>query len=131
MSKSKIKFEKFQKALISLEAVYLKPMQEDRTNIDATIQRFEFTFELAWKFLKEFFFERGLELNYPKEIIKEAFSVNLIDDENLWIKMLRDRNMTSHTYDEKLADEIFSRIKLYVPELRNLLKNIEEIDKDI
>ena len=131
MSKSKIKFEKFQKALISLEAVYLKPMQEDRTNIDATIQRFEFTFELAWKFLKEFFFERGLELNYPKEIIKEAFSVNLIDDENLWIKMLRDRNMTSHTYDEKLADEIFSRIKLYVPELRNLLKNIEEINKDI
>jgi nucleotidyltransferase substrate binding protein (TIGR01987 family) len=131
MSKSKIKFEKFQKALISLEAVYLKPMQEDRINIDATIQRFEFTFELSWKFLKEFFFERGLELNYPKEIIKEAFSVSLIDNENLWIKMLRDRNMTSHTYDEKLADEIFSRIKLYVPELRNLLKNIEEIDKDI
>ena len=131
MSKSEIKFEKFQKALISLEAVYLKPMQEDRTNIDATIQRFEFTFELAWKFLKDFFFERGLELNYPKEIIKEAFSVNLIDDENLWIKMLRDRNITSNTYDEKLADEIFSRIKLYVPELRNLLKNIEEIEKDI
>ena len=131
MSKSKIKFEKFQKALISLESVYLKPMQEDRTNIDATIQRFEFTFELSWKFLKEFFFERGLDLNYPKEIIKEAFSVNLIDDEGLWIKMLRDRNMTSHTYDEKLADEIFSRIKLYVPELRNLLKNVEEIDKDI
>ena len=131
MSKSKIKFEKFQKALISLESVQLKPMQEDRTNIDATIQRFEFTFELSWKFLKEFFFERGLDLNYPKEIIKEAFSVNLIDDEGLWIKMLRDRNMTSHTYDEKLADEIFSRIKLYVPELRNLLKNVEEIDKDI
>ena len=131
MSKSKIKFEKFQKALISLESVYLKPMQEDRTNIDATIQRFEFTFELSWKFLKEFFFERGLDLNYPKEIIKEAFSVNLIDDEGLWIKMLRDRNMTSHTYNEKLADEIFSRIKLYVPELRNLLKNVEEIDKDI
>lgn len=131
MSKSKIKFEKFQKALISLEAVYLKPMQEDRTNVDATIQRFEFTFELSWKFLKDFFFERGLELNYPKEIIKEAFSVNLIDDESLWIKMLRDRNMTSHTYDEKLADEIFSRIKSYVPELRNLLKNVEEIDKGI
>lgn len=126
MSKSKIKFEKFQKALISLEAVYLKPMQEDRTNVDATIQRFEFTFELSWKFLKDFFFDRGLELNYPKEIIKEAFIVNLIDDESLWIKMLRDRNMTSHTYNEGLADEIFSRIKLYVPEFRKLLTNIEE-----
>lgn len=53
MSKSKIKFEKFKKALISLEGIYLKPMQDDRSNIDATIQRFAFTFELAWKFLKD------------------------------------------------------------------------------
>lgn len=124
MSKIQIKFEKFQKALVSLENIYLKPRQEDRSNIDATIQRFEFTFELAWKFLKEFFFERGLELNYPKDVIKEAFGVGLLHDEGLWISMLRDRNLTSHTYDEKLADEIFSRIKLYVPALRGLLNTV-------
>ena len=128
MSKIKIKFEKFQKALLSLEAIYLKPTQEDRSNIDATIQRFEFTFELGWKFLKDYFFERGVELNYPKEILQEAFNVNLIDNENVWIKMLKDRNMTSHTYDQKLADEIFLRIKLYVPELRNLFNKINEVD---
>lgn len=121
MSKSKIKFEKFQKALLSLEAIYLKPMQADRSNVDATIQRFEFTFELAWKFLKEYFFERDLALHYPKEVLQEAFHVNLIDDEAVWIKMIRDRNMTSHTYDEKLADEIYDNIKVYVPELRHLL----------
>lgn len=126
MSKSKSKFEKFQKALFSLETIYLKPMQDDRSNVDATIQRFEFTFELAWKFLKDYFFERHIELNYPKEIIQEAFSVNLIDNESVWIKMLRDRNMTFRTYDEKLADEIYSRIKLYVPELRKLTKSVEE-----
>ena len=128
MSKIKIKFEKFQKALLSLEAIYLKPTQEDRSNIDATIQRFEFTFELGCKFLKDYFFERGVELNYPKEILQEAFNVNLIDNENVWIKMLKDRNMTSHTYDQKLADEIFLRIKLYVPELRNLFNKINEVD---
>ena len=120
MQKSKIKFEKFQKALNSLEMIYLKPVQEDRSNIDATIQRFEFTFELAWKFLKDYFAERDVILNYPKEVLKEAFGVGLIDDENLWLEMLHDRNMTSHTYDEELADEIYVKIKAYVPELRRL-----------
>lgn len=124
MSKSDIKFEKFKKALLSLEAIYFKPMQDDRSNIDATIQRFEFTFELAWKFLKDYFSERDIELNYPKEVIMQAFNVNLISNEPVWIKMLQDRNMTSHTYDEKLADEIYLRIRLYVPEFRLLLDNI-------
>ena len=124
MLKSKIKLENFKKALTSLEDIYLKPARDDRSNIDATIQRFEFTFELAWKFLKSYFSERDIELNYPKEVIQEAFNVSLINDEDLWIKMLKDRNMTSHTYNEKLADEIYMRIKTYVPELRNLLNMI-------
>lgn len=124
MLRSTIKLEKFKKALISLEAIYLKPLEADRSNIDATIQRFEFTFELAWKFLKDYFFEQGIELNYPKEIIQEAFKVNLIDNELVWITMLKDRNLTSHTYDEKLADDIYNRIKLYVPKLRNLLDKV-------
>lgn len=119
-----IKLEKFTKALIALEAIYLKPMQEDRSNVDATIQRFEFTFELAWKFLKDYFTQKGLELHFPKEILQQAFETRLIDNEELWITMLKDRNMTSHTYDEKLADEIYIRIKSYVPELRNLLDKI-------
>jgi nucleotidyltransferase substrate binding protein (TIGR01987 family) len=102
-------------------------MQDDRSNVDATIQRFEFTFELAWRFLRDYFFERDIELNYPKEVLQQAFSVNLINNENIWIKMLKDRNMTSHTYDERLANEIFLRIKLYVPELRILLNQIIEI----
>ena len=125
MLKTQVKFDKFQKALTALEAIYLKPVQEDRANIDATIQRFEFTFELAWKFLKEYFFGQGLELNYPKEVIKEAFAVRLIDDEDIWLGMLKDRNMTSHTYDEVLAGEIYARIKIYVPLLRDLSARVK------
>lgn len=124
MQKSQIKLEKFNKALVALEAIYLKPVQDDRSNVDATIQRFEFTFELAWKFLKDYFIERDIELYYPREIIQEAFAVNLISDEDIWIKMLKDRNLTSHTYNEKLADEIYIRIKLYVPVLRSLLNSV-------
>jgi nucleotidyltransferase substrate binding protein (TIGR01987 family) len=125
MLKAQIKFERFEKVLTALEAIYLKPVQADRANIDATIQRFEFTFELAWKFLKEYFFEQGLELNYPREVIKEAFAVRLIDDEGVWLGMLKDRNMTSHTYNEMLADEIYVRIKLYVPLLHELLMRVK------
>ncbi|MCE2993404.1 MAG: HI0074 family nucleotidyltransferase substrate-binding subunit [Alphaproteobacteria bacterium] len=124
MLKSEIKLEKLKKALNSLEMIYLKPVQEDRANIDATIQRFEFTFELAWKFLKDYFAERDIELNYPKDVIQEAFQVHLISNEALWISMLKDRNLTSHTYEEKLADAIYERIKIYVPALQDLLKNI-------
>ncbi|MCC8368593.1 MAG: HI0074 family nucleotidyltransferase substrate-binding subunit [Rickettsia endosymbiont of Oxypoda opaca] len=125
MSKINIKFENFRRAFMKLEAIYLKPITEDRAYIDATIQRFEFTFELAWKFLKEYFAQKGILLNYPKEILKEAFTVGMISDENLWIYMLVDRNMTSHTYDEKLADEIYKRIRDYVPAIKELLNNID------
>jgi nucleotidyltransferase substrate binding protein (TIGR01987 family) len=125
MIRSEIKLEKFKKALHTLEAIYLKPMQEDRSNVDATIQRFEFTFELAWKFLKDYFFEQGIRVHYPKETLQKAFVADLIDNEVLWIKMLHDRNLTSHTYDENLADEIYGRIKLYVPELQLLLNRVE------
>ncbi len=123
--KTHIKFEKFKKALTSLEAIYLQLPRKDRSNIDATIQRFEFTFELCWKFLKDFFLEKDIALNYPKEVIGQAFSVGMIDNETLWVQMLTDRNMTSHTYDEQLADQIFKRIQGYVPELRRLCDDAE------
>lgn len=125
MSKINIKFENFRKAFASLEAIYLKPITDDRAYIDATIQRFEFTFELAWKFLKEYFAGKGIILNYPKEVLKEAFAIGIINDEDLWIYMLADRNMTSHTYDEKLADEIYKRIRNYVLLIKELLNTID------
>jgi nucleotidyltransferase substrate binding protein (TIGR01987 family) len=127
MPKTEIKFEKFCKALLTLEAIYLKPVMDDRANIDATIQRFEFTFELVWKFLKDYFSEKGIILNYPKEILQEAFAVGLIDNESLWLQMLSDRNMTSHTYNETLADEIYFRIRNYVPELIKLRDHLTSL----
>ncbi|WP_341791480.1 HI0074 family nucleotidyltransferase substrate-binding subunit [Rickettsia endosymbiont of Gonocerus acuteangulatus] len=128
--KLKTKLENFRKAFIALEAIYLKPITEDRAYIDATIQRFEFTFELAWKFLKEYFAQMGIVLNYPKEVIKEAYAVGtvgIINDEDLWIYMLLDRNMTSQTYNKKLADEIYEHIKNYTPEFKRLLSIIDSV----
>ncbi|ABV75767.1 hypothetical protein RPO_00920 [Rickettsia rickettsii str. Arizona] len=58
-------------------------------------------------------------------MIKEAFVAGIINDESLWIYMLTDRNMISYTYDKKLADEIYNRIRNYVPELKKLLNIID------
>ncbi len=118
MSKLILNANKFEKALISLEQIYLKPPSDDRSIIDATIQRFEFTFELFWKLLKIFLNNKGIQVNYPKDVLKEAFSAGLLDDEFTWLNMLKDRNLTSHTYDEALANNIFAHIRLYVPILR-------------
>lgn len=92
---------------------YLK--QKDNTLYqDAVIQRFEFTFELAWKSLKEYMVDQGLNLNdnlpFPKQVLKEAYAHNLIEDEGVWSNMLVSRNMTSHVYDESTAAAIAETI---------------------
>lgn len=79
---------------------------------DATIQRFEFTYELAWKLMKTFLEYKGLsDVRTPRDTFKEAFQAGIIDDGEGWIRMLIDRNITSHTYNEEDALEIYIRIK--------------------
>jgi len=102
--------KKLEKALLALKVMVNKPMEEDRSNIDATIQRFEFTIELFWKTLKYFLAEQGVDARYPKEILRAAYAGNLIEQETVWLSMLNDRNLTSHSYNEELADEIYEHI---------------------
>lgn len=79
---------------------------------DATIQRFEFTYEFAWKLLQAYLQHIGIaEVNSPRAAFKEAFAAGLIDDSDAWIKMLQDRTLTTHTYDEEQAKVIYDRIK--------------------
>ena len=119
-------FGKTKKALHALGVMIRKPIDEDRGNIDASIQRFEFTIELFWKLLKRILEEQGIEVLYPKEVLKKAYAGGLIDDEKAWLGMLKDRNLTSHTYDEELADEVYEHIKLNYPILEKALQKIEQ-----
>ncbi len=119
-------FQKTGKTLDALEVMVNKPMQEDRGNVDASIQRFEFVIELFWKLLKRILESRGQKAAYPKDILQEAYAGHLIDDEALWLQMLKDRNQTSRTYDEKLADEVYRRIKLYFPCLKKTYLRLQE-----
>lgn len=78
---------------------------------DGTIQRFEFCTELAWKTMREYLLDQGYtEINSPKAVIKQAFAFGMIQDQQAWIDLLNDRNLTSHVYDEATAKAIFERI---------------------
>lgn len=82
---------------------------------DAAIQRFEFCFELAWKSIQERAREEGLDCQTPRSCLQLAFKILWIEDEQGWLAMLQDRNRTSHTYDEELAQGVFRRLPNHLP----------------
>jgi nucleotidyltransferase substrate binding protein (TIGR01987 family) len=89
--------------------------------IDAAIQRFEFCVELAWKSLSlRLASQHGVVLASPKPVLQEAYRLQLIDAELLWLAMLRDRNLSSHTHREPLAREIHARLPDYLTVLERL-----------
>lgn len=127
MTTSKVEesFNKLEKPLDSLENALKQPIQPDRIAIDATIQRFKYTIELYWKLLKRILESKGKEVRYPKDVLREAFAGHLIEDESAWLHMLEDRNMTSHVYDEKIADKIYDHIKQYFPILQTTFASLK------
>ena len=79
---------------------------------DGVIQRFEFCTELAWKTMREYLLDQGYtEINSPKAVVKQAFAFGMIQDQQAWIDLMNDRNLTSHVYDEMTAKVIFERIE--------------------
>ncbi len=94
--------------------------------VDACIQRFEFCIELTWKTLKRCLAIEGIEANTPRECIQQAYSIHWINDESAWLSMLKDRNLTSHTYKETLALEIYHRLPEHYLAMANLYRVINE-----
>jgi nucleotidyltransferase substrate binding protein (TIGR01987 family) len=117
------RIDKFQRALNRLKEAVQRA--EDELDRDGVIQRFEFTFELLWKTLKAILNYQGVECYSPRDCIKKAFRHGIIDDDEIFLDMLEDRNLSSHVYDEETAKEIFERIKkFYLKTLEGL--NLEE-----
>ena len=110
----------FEQSLERLEEI----LEKEKTIAyrDAAIKRFEFTVELAWKTIQKFLRNQGIMCRSPKECLREAFKFKLIEDDPLWLKMLDDRNLTSHTYNEELAEEIHKRLPIYL----NLLYGLKD-----
>ena len=128
MNRFKERFIEYKKALKRLE----EALNEEKTEIviDGVLHRFEFTFELAWKTMKDCLEYMGIvnKTGSPRENIQAAFKQGLIDDGETWINIMLDRNSLSHLYDEETSREIYDRIKnKYVIEFEKLENKLEEL----
>lgn len=103
----KQRFENYEKALRLLREALADVESLSDLEKEGTIQRFEFTVELAWKTLKDYLEHSGVVLtqNTPKNVIKQAFAAKIITDGQLWVDMLDCRNSLSHTYDAVVVDK--------------------------
>ena len=130
MSKLESKLINFNQALQRLKEAVEEFKQPDSSDVirDGVIQRFEFTYELAWKTTKVYLEDIGIvDINSPKAIIKEAFAQRLLTNEDNWLLMLKDRNMTSHMYKEEMAVGIAERIcSSYIEEFELLLRELQK-----
>jgi nucleotidyltransferase substrate binding protein (TIGR01987 family) len=83
-----------------------------RLEEEGLIQRFEYTFELAWKALQDLLQERGYaNVRGPKPVIEQAFQDGIISEGPLWLEMLKSRNETTHLYDEATFERISSKVR--------------------
>jgi len=122
-----LKYQDAFNALKTLEDILKEPFS--MIIRDATIQRFEYTFEALWKFLKEYLKEKeGIVSNSPKACFKEIFSLGFLNEEETvkCLEMTDRRNDTSHTYKEEVAKLIYSKTKGYYILMKNLLGQFED-----
>lgn len=109
----KQRFENFDKAYgrfcEALQVTSTRP--EDQLYQIALVGTFQFTFELAWKTLKDYLKYSGIDASLPRDVIKQAFHHNLISHGQVWIDMLETRNLMAHVYQEKSAIEAVKNIR--------------------
>ena len=127
------------KAILALDTLIARIQNHDFSTLDAVIQKglkagvvqnFEITYELAWKFMK-----RYLEAQIGSsqvdgvsrtELFRLSAEYHLIDDVDTWRNYHEYRNLTSHTYDEDVAEEVFNAAVLFVVDVKKLLTALEE-----
>lgn len=134
-SRKDIRYNELKKAYEKLEEVVKSKDKYDNNLeqilIDSTIQRYEFTFELMWKVIKDYIENEGFDDNLasPKTTLKIAFKNGIINEEKIFSNMLEDRNITTHLYDQKSSKEIYNRIcNIYSNKIKHILNFLEKND---
>ncbi len=117
----KQRFVNFEKAFLQLKDAIERFDQLDDLAKEGLVQRFEYTFELAWKTLKDYLESEGIINQFPREVLKQGFHVNVLNNGELWIDMLEKRNLLTHTYDQDNFNLALELIKnSYFPEITYL-----------
>lgn len=107
------RFANYKKALQQLQSAVELRHQRTLSNLEkqGVIQAFEFTHELAWNVLKDYLQDQGNQnIKGSKDATREAFKVELIADGEPWMAMIQSRNISSHTYNEHIAEALVEAI---------------------
>ncbi len=126
MERMKLKFDDAKNALATLKEVLNEPYSIIVR--DATIQRFEYTFEAFWKFLKEYLkIKKGAIVNFPKDCFREILPLGICSEDEvaMLLEMTDSRNETVHTYKQEVANKIYPKIKGYAELMDKVLNKIQ------
>lgn len=127
MTKFESLIEDFGNALKRFEEI----LRVEKTDIvrDSAIKRFEIVFDLSWKTIKAFLEERhNITCVSPRNCLREAFRLGLIDHDDHWLRVADDRNYTVHTYREALAERIYRDLPAALPLFQKLASALEKQD---
>ena len=128
----KQRFQNYKKALAAMKNAAELAAKRDLTDLEkqGVIKGFEFTFELAWNVLKDYLEEQGLTgIIGSKNAIRQAFNKELIEDGEIWMDMVESRNLASHVYDEKTAEDLYSAImNVYYCEFEKLAEKMKTLE---
>lgn len=123
----KQRFNNFEKATKQLQE-FIELESLNKFELQGLIQCFEYTFELAWKTMKDYLEQEGFEVKSPRATIQTAFQIELILDGHSWIDALEKRNLMAHTYDESVAKESEELIrKSYYPVIKELYEKLKRL----
>ncbi len=111
------RFQNFDRAYLLLHsALETRPMEKlSDLEQEGVVQRFEYTYELAWKTMKDYLEESGVNISpvTPRQVIKEAYAAKILDNGQVWIDMMLHRNILSHTYDFSRFKEVLRAVVDY------------------
>lgn len=129
----KQRLNNFLSAYSQLKAAVELSQTRDLTDLEkqGLIQAFEFTHELAWNVLKDYFeYQGNSQITGSRDATREAFNKNLIQDGEAWMDMIKSRNQTSHTYNRGTANDIANKIiSSYFLCFTDFYKKMQELNK--
>jgi nucleotidyltransferase substrate binding protein (TIGR01987 family) len=121
------KLNNVERALIQLRE-FLDIRTPSRVEIAGGIQGFEFTFETFWKCFRAYAEHQGVMTDSPRSSIAFAFQNRVITEEKCWLDMIKDRNETSHVYNEGVATGIYGRVKTrYLAEFESVFIKLRQL----
>lgn len=125
------RFEHFRQALGQLKEAHVLAQSRRLSKLEeqGMIQAFEYTYELAWKVLKDFLESRGVQGLYgTRDVTRAAFQRELLGDGNVWMAMIESRNLTSHTYDQTIAQKVLTAIRQdYLGQFESLEQRMQSL----